>query len=89
MTGLLLVGAVVLLCLGGLVGASWTTQIMGGLSRRHAVERRSLNDGWRALQAAKRNRGEPVYCARCHRELSESSWLLVAPGTNDEEDDGT
>ncbi|HEY3259200.1 MAG TPA: hypothetical protein VGJ95_02860 [Pseudonocardiaceae bacterium] len=88
MTTLLLVGAVVLFCLGGLFGASWTTQVMGGVSRRHAAERRSLNEEWRGLYDAQRNRGEPMYCARCHKELSESSWLLV-PAMNDEEDDGT
>ena len=89
MTILLLGGAVLLFCLGGLLGASWTTQVMGGVSRRHAAERRSLNESWRALEAARRTRGEPAYCARCHQTLSESSWLLVAPAVTDEEDDGT
>lgn len=85
---MLLVGAVVLFCLGGLVGAAWTSQILGGISRRHAGERRSLNHDWRALEDARRARGEPTHCARCHRELSESSWQLIAPSAADE-DDGT
>ena len=89
MTALLAVGAVVLVCIGGLVGASWTTQVMASISRRHATERRNLNDGWRALADARRARGEPAYCARCHQKLSESSWLLVVSPATDEEDDGT
>lgn len=87
--GLLVAGAVVLVCLGGLVGATWTTQIMGNVSRRHAAQRRSLNDGWLALEDARRARGESAYCARCHLELSESSWRLVSQALNEEEDDGT
>jgi hypothetical protein len=85
---LLVVGAAVLVCFGGLLGASWTFQVMGGVSRRHAAERRSLNDGWRALEDAKRARGERVYCARCYRTLSDASWLAI-PVLTDEEDDGT
>jgi hypothetical protein len=89
MTILLLGGVVMLLCLGGLLGATWTTQVMGGVSRRHAAERRSLNESWQALETARRTRGEPAHCARCHQKLSESSWLMVAPAMVDEEDDGT
>ncbi|MGH7278597.1 MAG: hypothetical protein ACREJG_07900 [Candidatus Rokuibacteriota bacterium] len=90
MTALLAVGAVVMICIGGLVGASWTTQVMASVSRRHAAERRNLNDGWRALEEARQARGEPAFCARCHQKLSESSWLLVvSPAMTDEEDDGT
>jgi hypothetical protein len=88
MIPLLAVGAVVLLGLGALLGASWTTQIMGGVSRRHAAERRRLNDAWRALEDARSARGEPTHCARCHQRLSRSTWLMVVPATRDE-DDGT
>lgn len=87
MTALLVAGAVVLACFGGLVGAAWTTQVMGSVSRRHAVERRALNDAWQAVEDARRARGESVHCARCHKQLSDASWQLVA--LNDEEDDGT
>ena len=88
MIGLLATGAIMLLCLGALLGASWTTQVMGGVSRRHAAERRKLNEGWRALEIARRTAGEPLLYAR-YRKPSESSWLLVVPATVDEEDDGT
>jgi hypothetical protein len=86
---LLAVGAAVLFCVGALVGASWTTQVMGTVSRRHAAERRALNDGWRALTDARQARGASAYCARCHRHLSEPSWLTAVPAHPDEEDDGT
>ena len=88
MIALLAVGTVVLFCVGGLVGAAWTTQAMGSVSRRHAAERRTLNDGWRALADARQASGAPVHCARCHRHVSESSWLTVV-SAHDEEDDGT
>ena len=87
MTALLVVGSVVLVSVGGLIGATWTTQVLGGVSRRHAAERRSLNHGWRALENARRARGDTVHCAQCHQRLSESSWMLV--GQPPEDDDGT
>lgn len=86
MTVLLVVGSVMLISFGGLVGAAWTTQVLGGVSRRHAGERRSLNHGWRALENARRARGDSVHCARCHQHLAESSWMFVS---QPEEDDGT
>jgi len=89
MIPLLAIGAVVLFGLGALLGASWTTQIMGGVSRRHAAERRRLNDAWRALESARTARGEPAHCAGCHQRLSRSSWLMVVPAVGDDEDDGT
>ncbi len=93
MIALFAVGAAMLLCFGALLGASWTTQVLGGISRRHAAERRMLNEGWRALEGARgtsrRTRDEPVYCPRCHHRVSELSWLLVTPALSGEEDDGT
>ena len=86
---LLLVGAVLMLCIGALVGASWTTQVMAGVSRRHATERRFLNESRQALEAAKQARGGPVHCDHCRRELSGSRWLVVVAAQADEEDDGT
>jgi hypothetical protein len=85
---LLFVGAVVLFCLGALLGGSWTTQALHGVSRRQAAERRKLNEGWRALEAARRSRGEPVSCARCHQALSQAGWLMVIPALA-QDDDGT
>lgn len=83
---LLVVGSVVLFSFGGLVGAAWTTQVLGGVSRRHAAERRSLNHGWRALENARRARNDSVHCAQCHQRLAESSWMYVS---RPEDDDGT
>ena len=85
MTALLVVGALVLFSIGGLVGATWTTQVLAGVSRRHAGERRSLNHGWRALENARRTRGDSVHCARCHQRLAESSWMLVGLPTEDDD----
>jgi cell division protein FtsL len=70
-------GAFVVFCLGGLVGAAWTTQVLGGVTRRHAMERRSLNDEWRALEDARAARGQSVHCARCHQQLS-TSWQAAS-----------
>ena len=86
MNAVLVVGAVVLFCFGGLIGAAWTTQVLGQVSRRHAMERRSLNSEWLALENARRARGEAVHCARCHQRLSES-YLAVSHVALD--DDGT
>jgi hypothetical protein len=85
---LLLVVAIVLVCAGGLLGASWTTQVMGTVSRRHAAERRNLNDGWRELAAARQASGATL-CPRCDQSLIDTSWLLVFEPPLDEEDDGT
>lgn len=68
---LLVVIVVVLLCLGGLGGATWTTAVCSGLSRQHAEERRQLNFGWRALEAARRDRHDAARCVRCQRETPE------------------
>lgn len=84
---MLVVAAVVLICLGGLIGATWTTQVMGTVSRRHATERKNLNDGWRALQDAKQSDGDPVHCARCHQTLAMSGRPLVSATAYIDEDD--
>lgn len=88
MTTLLLVAAAVLICIGGLLGASWTTQMLETVSRRHAAERRVLDEAWRALEASRHRQGQ-VRCAHCDRRLTGSGWLLVVEPPYDEEDDGT
>jgi hypothetical protein len=87
-TALVVLVAAVLLCFGGMLGASWTTQAMSGVSRRHADERRNLNRGWRELAAARQTRSG-AYCPRCDRRMTETNWLLVVDPPQDEEDDGT
>jgi hypothetical protein len=76
--GLVVSGAVMLFLLGGLVGAAWTTQTLGSVSRGHTTERRLLNAGWRALEDARRAKGESALCRRCHRPLSEPMWRHMA-----------
>ncbi|MGH3899422.1 MAG: hypothetical protein ACRDTA_14515 [Pseudonocardiaceae bacterium] len=60
--------AVLLLCLGLLLGWSWTLQAVQPTLRRQAEERRRLNEEWSAVRAARRQRGE---CPRCGSPLSE------------------
>ncbi len=55
--------AVLLVCLGVLLGATWTIQILQSRLRRQAEERRRLNAErhrlnaeWAALRAARRHR---------------------------------
>jgi hypothetical protein len=79
-------GAVVLFLLGGLAGAAWTTQTLRGVSRGHTAERRLLNTGWRALEDARRAKGESTLCRRCHRPLGEPMWQHMAR-TRGEDDD--
>lgn len=45
-------GGMLLLCLGMLVGASWTDQVLSERYRRLAIERRELNEWRHALQEA-------------------------------------
>ena len=80
--------AIVLVCFGGMLGATWTSQAMGTASRRLATERKHLNNGWRDLATARQARGAAL-CPRCDRELTDTSWLLVIDPSLDEEDDGT
>lgn len=88
MTALLPLVAVVLVCVGGMLGASWTTQAMSTVSRRHATERRDLNEGWQELAEA-RQTSDAALCPRCDRPMTDPSWLLVVDSSLDEEDDGT
>ncbi|MGH3899371.1 MAG: hypothetical protein ACRDTA_14245 [Pseudonocardiaceae bacterium] len=61
-------GALLLLCLGLLLGASWTIQAVQPKLRRQAVERRRLNEEWSAVRTARRQREK---CPRCAGPLSE------------------
>ncbi|MGH3811223.1 MAG: hypothetical protein ACRDUV_02050 [Pseudonocardiaceae bacterium] len=64
-------GGILLVCLGLLLGASWTVQALQPKLRRHAEERRRLNEEWSAVRAARRQRSE---CPRCASPLSEQDW---------------
>ncbi|HEV7450860.1 MAG TPA: hypothetical protein VGO16_05635 [Pseudonocardiaceae bacterium] len=63
--------AVLLVCLGLLLGGTWTIQAVQPKLRRQAEERRRLNEEWSAVRTARRQRGE---CPLCSRLLSERDW---------------
>lgn len=57
-------GGVLLLCLGTLVGTSWTDQALARRYRRLAIERRELNEWRRTLQETH------LRCVRCGKPLA-------------------
>lgn len=65
--GWLLLGAVLMVCLGLLLGATWTTQALQPKLRQRAEERRRLNQEWAAVRAARRHL---VICPRCGAPLN-------------------
>jgi hypothetical protein len=58
--------AVLLICLGMLLGGQWTIQIQRSKLRQQAEERRWLNEEWAALRAARRQQS---VCPRCGSAL--------------------
>lgn len=62
------------LCLGLMLGATWTVQALQPKLRRQAEERRRLNEEWVAVRTARRQRGE---CPRCGSPLSEWDWYIA------------
>jgi hypothetical protein len=67
-------GAVLLVCLGLLLGSSWTIQAVQLKLRQQAEERRRLNEEWAAVRTARRQRGK---CPRCGSPLSEQDWYFT------------
>ncbi len=76
--------AVLLVCLGLLLGSSWTIQAVQPKLHRQAEERRRLTEEWLAVRTARRQRGR---CPRCGSALSEQDWCL-APTLVKERQDG-
>lgn len=70
---LVLLGATAVLCVGGLIGSSLTTQAMEQVGRKQSAERRRLNAEWRALESA-RTTGSA--CAGC-RGRPGSNWIVL------------
>jgi hypothetical protein len=66
-------GAVLLVCLGLLLGATWTNQAFQHKYRQLADERRRLNEQWLAVRAARRQRAE---CVRCLGPLTDRGWYF-------------
>ena len=68
---LMVLGAILLVCLGLLLGAAWTVEALQYKLRRQAEERHRLNEEWSAIRTARRRRG---VCPRCASPLSERDW---------------
>lgn len=66
--------AILLVCLGVLLGATWTIQVLQPKLRRQAERRRRLNEEWSAVRAARRQRRG---CPRCGVLLTERDWYLA------------
>ncbi|MGH3853928.1 MAG: hypothetical protein ACRDR6_10635 [Pseudonocardiaceae bacterium] len=69
-----MLGAVLLVCLGLLLGATWTTQAFQPRLRRQAEERRRLNEEWLAVRTERQRRGQ---CPRCASPLSAQDWYIA------------
>ena len=76
--------AVLLVCLGLLLGGTWTIQAVQSKLRRQAEERRRLNEEWSAVRTARRQRRE---CPRCSTLLSEGEWYFAPTLVEDPPDD--
>jgi hypothetical protein len=72
--------AILLACLGVLLGATWTIQASQPKLRRQAEERRRLNEQWSAVRTARRQRRQ---CPRCGNPLTDHDWYR-APATVDD-----
>lgn len=72
--GWVVLGAVLLVCLGILLGAAWTTQALQPRLRQQAEERRKLNEAWLAVRTARGQLGE---CPRCGYALGEQDWYFA------------
>jgi hypothetical protein len=75
---------ILLVCLGLLLGSTWTIQALHARLRRQAEERRRLNEEWAALRAAHEQRHR---CPRCGIPLVERSWYIAPAIMNDPPDD--
>ncbi|HVE96345.1 MAG TPA: hypothetical protein VNA67_05115 [Pseudonocardiaceae bacterium] len=69
-----ILGAVILVCLGLLLGASWTIQAVQPKLRRQAEERRRLNEEWLAVRTARQQQDE---CPHCATSLIERDWYYA------------
>jgi uncharacterized paraquat-inducible protein A len=81
---LTVLSAVLLVCLGMLLGTTWTVQALQPTLRRQAEERRRLNAEWSALRTARLQRGR---CPRCASPLSEQDWSIAPMTVEDPPDD--
>jgi uncharacterized paraquat-inducible protein A len=77
-------GAILLVLLGLLLGATWTTQAVQPKLRRQAEERRRLNEEWLAVRSARRQQSA---CPRCGSPLSERDWYFTPTLVEEPADD--
>lgn len=77
-------GGLLLVCLGLLLGATWTTQALQPQLHRQAEERRRLNEEWLAVRTASRQR---CRCPRCACPLSQQDWYIAPTLAEDPSDD--
>jgi hypothetical protein len=75
---------VLLVCLGLLLGTTWTIQALRPKLDRRAEERRRLNEEWVAVRTAHRQRGT---CPRCGSPLVERNWYIAPTAVDDQPDD--
>lgn len=74
-------GGVVLVCLGMLLGSSWTVQVQQPKLRRQAEERRKLNAEWFAIRNIRQQRDE---CPRCAMPLYATTMVEERPDDDDD-----
>jgi cell division protein FtsL len=70
----ILLCAVLLVCVGLLLGATWTTQALQPKLRQQAEERRRLNAEWVAVRAA---RSHWKICPRCGYSPIGRDWYFT------------
>lgn len=75
-------GAVLLVCLALLLGASWSQVLQFKL--RQGEERRRLDEEWLAVRTARLQRGE---CPRCRSPRSERDWYFPPKIGEEQPDD--
>jgi hypothetical protein len=69
--GWIMLAAVLLILIGLLLGATWTTQALQSNLRHRAEERRRLNEEWAAVRAT-RHYGQA--CPYCAYPLTDQDW---------------
>lgn len=81
---LVVLSAVLLVCLGLLLGATWTVQALQAKHRRLAQERRKLNTEWSAIRST---RHQSATCPRCASQLPAWDWSAAPTDEEDPSDD--
>jgi len=79
-----LLAALLLVWLGLLLGATWTTQALQARFRRQAEERRRLNAAWAAVHATAHH-GEK--CPHCGYPPTDQDWHAEPTPVEDPPDD--